>query len=170
VFDGRWWDLQSKTESFLAVTSHVISNWQLTSHTLALLPYRGRHTAENLKQSLEKVLDDWEIKKSFAIVTDSGTNVVAVTNLSARLTNRVRCFGRTSQLIVNIALSSAKAVKEALWAPCDACPVTSESLVHLGAFSKTCSDVTFSENENATQSCPRKIAISLWQSSVQCDR
>jgi len=84
------------------------------NYTLGLCHVEERYTVNNLKASIEKVLDDWALDKAFAIVTDNGSNIVAAANICDRILNSVHCFGHTSQLIVNTALSSVSAVADML--------------------------------------------------------
>ena len=58
----RW--TSNQNESFLAATSQMMSDWQLINHTIALCHIKEQHTARNLHLSLEKISDNWRIKKA----------------------------------------------------------------------------------------------------------
>ena len=69
------------TSSYLGVTAHFFSKKDHKKHVFTLYVKRmpSPHTAENVRQLVEEVLDEWSLPhdKISVIITDSGSNVVA---------------------------------------------------------------------------------------------
>ena len=82
----------NQNESFNAVTCHVVDQkWKLQTYLLSLCHLEERHTAEHLQLAIESVRDDWNI--DYVCVSDNAD---------------LKCFGHTSQLAVNKALTRKK--------------------------------------------------------------
>jgi len=66
------------TTNYLAVTAHYITEqFELGSCLLQCFQYTERHTAENLKSELMRVVKDWNIEgKIAAVVTDNAANIL----------------------------------------------------------------------------------------------
>ncbi|XP_035981203.1 zinc finger BED domain-containing protein 1-like [Fundulus heteroclitus] len=109
------------TEAYLGVTCHYITDdWDMQSISLTTMPLQDRHTASNIAEWLEQVVDRFEIppSKIIAIVHDNGANIVAAANILEEKHgwSSVRCTGHTLQLVINAALknpSIEKAVRAA---------------------------------------------------------
>lgn len=51
-------------EGYTAVTAHFVSHdWKFYGCLLTCFKYDGRHTADNIAQELERVLNDWNISE-----------------------------------------------------------------------------------------------------------
>ncbi|KAM4557393.1 E3 SUMO-protein ligase ZBED1-like [Fundulus diaphanus] len=99
------------TEAYLGVTCHYITDdWDMQSISLTTMPLQGRHTASNIAEWLEQVVDRFEIppSKIIAIVHDNGANIVAAANILEEKHgwSSVRCTGHTLQLVINAALKN----------------------------------------------------------------
>ena len=75
------WSKKGLTSSYLGVTGHFFSRKDRGRHTVTLAVRRvtGSHTAVNIRVLLDEILSEWNIGHGeiFAIITDSGSNMVA---------------------------------------------------------------------------------------------
>lgn len=64
--------------SVLGINIQVIENDKINTYNLAMKELNGKHTAEKLKKEIEKVLKEFEIKKSqiYSVTTDNGRNML----------------------------------------------------------------------------------------------
>jgi len=64
--------------SVLGINIQIIKHNKIQIYSLAMKELNGRHTADNLKEELENVLKEFEIKKSqiYCITTDNGRNML----------------------------------------------------------------------------------------------
>ena len=89
--------------SFMSVTAQLISsNWELKSWCLGCFEMLVDHTADELKEALYDILDEWNLDKHrlAGITTDNASNnVKAFANLQW-----LPCFGHNLDLSVNKAL------------------------------------------------------------------
>lgn len=69
--------------SILGVNVQIISKNEVKIFTLAMLELKKKHTAENLKLEIEKVLSDFDINKRqlYTITTDNGRNLIKAVEL-----------------------------------------------------------------------------------------
>lgn len=92
-------------ESFMAITIHFINNeFELKSILLGCHSFNSNHTANNLAQEIEHVLNSWNLynKISFA-VSDNAYNIKnALTTLGFK---NMGCFAHTINLIVQSTLT-----------------------------------------------------------------
>ena len=92
--------------SYLSVTLHYITNeWELKYFLLETGEMVEQHTAINLANYLEEILDHWSlpVTQISAVVTDNASNITAAI---ARLDRqRLGCFCHTLQMSVQKALN-----------------------------------------------------------------
>lgn len=69
--------------SILGVNVQIILKNEVKIFTLAMLELKKKHTAENLKLEIEKVLSDFDINKRqlYTITTDNGRNLIKAVEL-----------------------------------------------------------------------------------------
>lgn len=76
------WTKKGMTSSYLGITAHLFSRLDHKWHrvTIAVRRFSHPHTAENIKQVVEEVLQDWSIPlpKVKAVLTDNASNMVKV--------------------------------------------------------------------------------------------
>lgn len=96
------WSSRTAT-SYVTVTLHAIDeNWGLRSFTLDTLELSERHTGENLREHLTKVIADWKISdKVVATVHVNAANIIAAMRSSLHLGSSIRCFAHTLQCVLN---------------------------------------------------------------------
>ena len=70
------WTSRSR-QGYLGVTcSFIDSEWKLKEFTLTIEHVRYPHTATHINETLESILNEWEIRdKIYTITTDNGSNV-----------------------------------------------------------------------------------------------
>ena len=100
----------SKNRSgYLGVTCAFVDNsFQLCETTLAVqyLPYP--HTAENIVELLNQIIDMWKLNgKIFTITTDNGSNMVCAGHLMEGII-RLPCTAHTLQLVIGKGLMPAE--------------------------------------------------------------
>ena len=88
------------TENYIAVTAHYITaEWEIWSYLLECFKYSERHTAENLRDELLRVIREWKLEeKVVAVCTDNAANITAAVKL-AKL-KHLPCFAHTLNLVV----------------------------------------------------------------------
>ncbi|GBP41625.1 Zinc finger BED domain-containing protein 1 [Eumeta japonica] len=94
------------TTSYQAVTAHYLLNWELKSALLGCFECHERHTAEYIKNELNRLLSHWNIQnKIFVCVTDNAANMKA----AIRLTNyeHLPCVAHTLNLVVRAGLQDS---------------------------------------------------------------
>lgn len=100
---------------YISLTIHYISDdWQLVSRLLETYPMPEDHTAQNICEVFEDMLELWEIPKSkiVSLTTDSAANMkLAGTKLEIP---RISCLGHILHNAINCALSSDKEVEDAI--------------------------------------------------------
>jgi hypothetical protein len=99
------------TQNYIAVTAHFVSaDWHLESCLLECFQYGERHTADNLRDELMRVVNDWEIReKVVAVVTDNAANITAAVRLTGF--KHLPCFAHTLNLVVQQAVHSIEPLK-----------------------------------------------------------
>ena len=61
---------------FMGVTGHYIHDWVMQSVMIACKRFKGRHTADNIRQEYEEIVSTYEISdKVITIVTDNASNM-----------------------------------------------------------------------------------------------
>ncbi len=109
-------DLWTSTNnsSFLAVTCHWWNQKKdkLDSSILDCHRVLGHHTATMIKEEVEKILEEFNIKeKVLTMVTDSGSNVVkAARDMDLR---RIPCYAHSLNLVVTDSIKSVPDLQEA---------------------------------------------------------
>lgn len=99
------------TESYMAVTAHFIQDWKLESCLLDCFHMSVRHTAENIRNELIRVAQDFEItRKIVAVVTDNAANVVAAIRLTGW--THYPCLAHTINLLVRKALEIVAEIQQ----------------------------------------------------------
>jgi hypothetical protein len=102
------WTARSRS-GYLGVTCAYIDNsFKLCETTLAIryLPYP--HTAENIVELLNQIINAWNLnEKVFTITTDNGSNMVRAGQLMEGVT-RLPCTAHTLQLVVGKGLMPAE--------------------------------------------------------------
>ncbi|XP_031776790.1 uncharacterized protein LOC116415764 isoform X2 [Nasonia vitripennis] len=71
----NWTD--SSTQSYIGVTIHYLNNSKMTGRTIGCFPLYENHTSEYLSKSIEKIFNDFKIKKEkiTAMITDAAPNI-----------------------------------------------------------------------------------------------
>lgn len=91
------------TENYMSLTAHFIdNNWELHSILLHCFKFSERHTSENLKLEIIRILTEWEIlEKVHTIVTDNAHNITNAIRLTEW--NHLSCLAHTVNPIVQSA-------------------------------------------------------------------
>jgi len=99
------------TENYIAVTAHYITaEWEMGSYLLECVKYRERHTAENLRDKLIRVICDWKLDgKVVSVCTDNAANITAAVKL-AKL-KHLPCFAHTLNLVVEKGVATLAAIQ-----------------------------------------------------------
>ena len=87
------WTCSHNNASFLSFTAHWLSSdFKLEHGVLAMKPFSGTHTGENIAKELNAVADRWDIEhdKIHLLVHDSGANMVKGVRLAEY--DSARCF------------------------------------------------------------------------------
>lgn len=101
-------DLKYITHPYIAVTAHGIDeNWELKSFCLNCTSLDVEHTANNVKDIILSILEDWNISlsKISGVTTDNDTNMIKTVQLLGLL--HISCFGHT----LNNGISNALKLK-----------------------------------------------------------
>jgi len=62
---------------FLGITAHFIVGWTLHSQMLCCKRFKGKYTAENIRQHYEEILDQFGISEKINFVlTDNASNMI----------------------------------------------------------------------------------------------
>lgn len=88
--------------NYVTVTAHFFMDWKFKSYVLATTCSNERHTAENLKEHLDGVIDDWALTTRYGIyvTTDNAANIVLAVNSSKHDLKHIGCFAHTLNLAV----------------------------------------------------------------------
>lgn len=64
-------------DGYIAVTAHYVNKcYELKSALLDCTPFLGSHTADNIKNTMMRIIQDWNLKeKVLIIVTDNASNM-----------------------------------------------------------------------------------------------
>ncbi|KAF2883571.1 hypothetical protein ILUMI_22635 [Ignelater luminosus] len=99
------WTCLHNNASFLSFTAHWISpEFKLEHGVLAMKPFSGSHTGENIAKELNIVANHWDIKhtKIHVLIHDSGANTVKGVRLAEY--DSAKCFIHTLQRAINESL------------------------------------------------------------------
>ena len=94
------WTSRAK-HAYTGVTVHYITDeYSLESHLLETKEFPESHTAQNIAEELEGILQEWNLPldKLCAATTDNGTNIVLAAEILGW--QRIPCFSHTLQLAV----------------------------------------------------------------------
>lgn len=95
------WTCLRNNSSFLSFTAHWLSaEFKLQHGVLAMKPFSGSHTGENIANELNSIASRWDIEQSkiHVIVHDSGANMVKGVRMAEY--NSARCFIHSLQRVV----------------------------------------------------------------------
>lgn len=93
------------SDNYMTVTLHILADWKMTSYVLSTKCSNERHTAANLKELLESVIDQWDLKRddidsTIVVTTDNAANIVLAVESSDYSLRQVGCFAHTLNLAV----------------------------------------------------------------------
>ena len=92
--------------AYTGLTVHDMSgDFSLRNHLLETKEFPDTHTANNIAEELETILQEWNLPqdKLCAVTTDNGTNIVLAADILGW--QRMPCFSHTLQLAVEKAMS-----------------------------------------------------------------
>ena len=96
------WTCLHNNASFLSFTAHWLSPEFKPEHAvLAMKPFPGSHTGENIANELNKIADGWNIPQNIIhlVVHDSGANIIKGVRIAEY--NSAKCFIHSLQRVVN---------------------------------------------------------------------
>lgn len=101
------WTSKYQRESFLGMTCHFMDKLlRFKSVSLGLYQSSFTHSAENLKNIVKSVLNEFSIKeKTVGLVTDNASNMVSMASFLK--INHFGCFAHVLNLVVNKFLNFA---------------------------------------------------------------
>jgi len=114
-FTTDGWTTAQCTDSLLSITAHWIDNyWQQQSALIAACPVRGSHTPANISTLIKENLSKWQLSqdKVHVFLRDNAKNMA--NGLRDAGVASVPCFAHTLQLCVKRALSSQRAITDAV--------------------------------------------------------
>jgi len=88
----------------MAITLHLIDeSVNYHNYLLEISSIPEKHTAKNLKDKFDYVLQKYDLQKNIGIVHDNTPNIVKAMSYYSNTTN-IRCFAHGLQLCVNHAI------------------------------------------------------------------
>ncbi|XP_047518057.1 E3 SUMO-protein ligase ZBED1-like [Pieris napi] len=95
-------------EHYISLTAHFLNDkTELESKVLECYQYSDRQFAENLKNEIMRMCEDWNItNKIVAVTTDNANNIKAAVKLLKW--KQIPCFAHTLNIIVQLALKEIK--------------------------------------------------------------
>ncbi|CAH1104318.1 unnamed protein product [Psylliodes chrysocephalus] len=136
------WTCTFTTESYLTLTCHFI-NSDLQSCILETKKIEGSHTAANLANIIEEILQEWKLcDKVICIITDNAANMTAMCNILKK--PHIGCFAHTINLVVQDVLEKTECIKELL--------KTVKNIVAFFKKSSKATDLLKNEQENRNSS------------------
>lgn len=99
------WTAQHSQVNYICYTAHFITDeWNLHSCLLECGQYDESHNAQNIRDELFRVADEWGIRqKVFSVTSDNAANIKAAVKLTEW--GHVGCFAHTINLIVQSGLT-----------------------------------------------------------------
>ncbi|KAF2896786.1 hypothetical protein ILUMI_09389 [Ignelater luminosus] len=99
-------------ESYLAVTAHFLNKANdLQSVLLECYKYTDSHTAVNLSEELQRIVENWQIKERIvAVVSDNAANIVAA--IKRTEWKHIPCFAHTVNLIIRSSLDTIRPIRQ----------------------------------------------------------
>lgn len=97
------------TESYLTVTVHYMSDWEMKSAVLQTRPLYESHTSAHLAEELENAVTEWKLERpnvTIPVTTDNASNIVNAINEADGLGPQIGCFAH----VVNLAAKKAVAI------------------------------------------------------------
>ena len=91
------------TESYLTVTAHIDSDWELQAFVLETIPFPDRHTGINIADKLKGLVKRWEIMDNVMMVShDQGSNMKAAMEILREECNwkSLHCAAHCLQLCI----------------------------------------------------------------------
>ncbi|KAG6454157.1 hypothetical protein O3G_MSEX008522 [Manduca sexta] len=101
------WTCDQNNESFLSFTAHWISpDFKLEHGVLAMKPFSGSHTGENIANELNIIAARWifPLNKIHVIVHDSGANMIKGVHVAEY--DSARCFIHSLQRVITESLKT----------------------------------------------------------------
>ncbi|XP_019115228.1 zinc finger BED domain-containing protein 1 isoform X2 [Larimichthys crocea] len=97
------------TESYITVTCHYFNaKWELKSAVLTTTSMSDRHTADNLAEKLNDIVETWGLSgRVTACVHDNARNIVLANNPTRVSWKSVACYAHTLNLAVNDGFAAA---------------------------------------------------------------
>lgn len=91
------------TLSFITITAHFISEWEMKSFVLQTREMHETHTGAHIADVLQRAVDEWKIDtKNPVVVTDNASNMTVAIDLIGY--QHVRCFAHVLNLASQHAL------------------------------------------------------------------
>ena len=114
AFTTDIWSSTCSTNSLLSLAGHWINqDFQRKHGVLNASLFVGQHTAEAIKNEINRMLTEWELKdKALTISSDNAANAIA--GLALTHIDHQRCLAHTLQLVIHDAISSQRSVNEML--------------------------------------------------------
>lgn len=102
------WTSKSR-QGYLGITcSFIDSEWKLKEFTLTIEHVRYPHTATHILETLESILEEWNIRnKVYAITTDNGSNVKKAINDMEEV-KWLGCTAHTLHLVIGKGMMPAQ--------------------------------------------------------------
>ena len=100
------------TTSYLTVTVHFVSDWELKGYVLQTRPIYESHTSEHLARELMQAVKEWNLGRenaSIPVTTDNAPNIVNAIRDTDAFGPHIGCFAH----ILNLAAKKAVALNAA---------------------------------------------------------
>lgn len=96
----------------MAITVHFVNKyWKFTSILLDCFKYYDRHTADNLKNELVRIIDQWDMtEKVHTIVIDNAYNITAAVRLTGWI--HLPCLSHTINLVIQDAIKLISSIQK----------------------------------------------------------
>ena len=101
-------------DAYIDVTAHFITNFKIESKLLDTIYFPERHTADNILDKLDTVLDFYQLnlkETKVYIITDNATNYMSAFRRVSTLITPIPCFAHTLQLAINDSLKEVPGLK-----------------------------------------------------------
>lgn len=106
-----WTDIN--TRSYLGVTAHYCINGKKKNLMIGVTKLNERHTSQNLKEILLKIVDSWNISKDsiVVVVTDNASNITRAVTEAFGAEKQLGCYAHTLNLVVSKVLTENETAK-----------------------------------------------------------